>query len=228
MQAADDAGAQIVLGDRPIQITIDRILDNFTWRHARRLAGVLLAEARMRVAGTEEERAGAAARYLEQAMPATPAGREARDKLLQHVRGGVKERESFDAVLDAVASPALREAWFQWLNGVAPELLRPLLHERDLYLAWSLKRSKAVNGKRRVVGIVGKAHLRGILFAMQHDPHGELRFRDLVGGRNTREFKAARRREQALRFVRDTVVFSALAWYVTKWGLHFPWQLDAP
>lgn len=31
----------------------------------------------------------------------------------------------------------------------------PLLHERDVYLAWSLTRSKAVNGCSTVVGIVG-------------------------------------------------------------------------
>ena len=31
----------------------------------------------------------------------------------------------------------------------------PLLHERDVYLAWSLTRSKAVNGCSIVVGIVG-------------------------------------------------------------------------
>jgi hypothetical protein len=40
----------------------------------------------------------------------------------------------------------------------------PLLHERDMYLAWSLKRSKAVNGSGRVVGVVGKGHLRGVLY----------------------------------------------------------------
>lgn len=27
------------------------------------------------------------------------------------------------------------------------QVVGPLLHERDLYLAWSLKRSKAVNGR---------------------------------------------------------------------------------
>jgi hypothetical protein len=32
--------------------------------------------------------------------------------------------------------------------------------ERDLYLAWSLKRSKAVNGTSRVVGVIGKGHLQ--------------------------------------------------------------------
>ena len=30
---------------------------------------------------------------------------------------------------------------------LAVQVVGPLLHERDLYLAWSLKRSKAVNGR---------------------------------------------------------------------------------
>lgn len=48
----------------------------------------------------------------------------------------------------------------------------PLISERDLYLAWSLKRSKAVNGARRVVGVVGKGHLRGVCYALTHDAGG--------------------------------------------------------
>ena len=50
-----------------------------------------------------------------------------------------------------------------------PQLVASLVHERDLYLAWSLKRSKAVNGARAVVGVVGKGHLRGVCYALTHD-----------------------------------------------------------
>lgn len=48
-----------------------------------------------------------------------------------------------------------------------------------MYLAWSLKRSKAVNGTQRVVGVVGRGHLRGIVWGMTRDS-GQLRFTDLV------------------------------------------------
>lgn len=74
----------------------------------------------------------------------------------------------------------------QWMDKLVlkyPELLPSLVHERDMYLAWSLKRSKAVNGTKRVVGVVGRGHMRGIMHALKHDP-GNLRFRDLVGGKN--------------------------------------------
>jgi pheromone shutdown protein TraB len=68
-------------------------------------------------------------------------------------------------------------------------LLRVSAAERDLYLAWSMKRSKAVNGSRAVVGVVGKGHLRGLVYALKHD-QGSLRFADLVGGKNRKKSKA--------------------------------------
>lgn len=73
--------------------------------------------------------------------------------------------------------------WIDELVSEFPELLPSLVHERDMYLAWSLKRSKAVNGTERVVGVVGRGHMRGIMHALKHDP-GNLRFSDLVGGKN--------------------------------------------
>ncbi len=39
---------------------------------------------------------------------------------------------------------------------------RWLTRRSDLYLAWSLKRSKAVNGTRRVVGVVGPSVLHSL------------------------------------------------------------------
>ncbi|KAL9253648.1 hypothetical protein AKJ16_DCAP09704 [Drosera capensis] len=69
-------------------------------------------------------------------------------------------------------------------NLTYPSLLQPLVHERDTYLAWSLKRSKAVNQNKRVVGVIGKGHMNGVLYALISDL-GDLRFRDLVGERSS-------------------------------------------
>ena len=55
-----------------------------------------------------------------------------------------------------------------------------MLHERDAYLAWCLKRSKAVSGAKCVVGVVGFGHLRGVTWHLMQDS-GQLRFRDLAG-----------------------------------------------
>lgn len=49
----------------------------------------------------------------------------------------------------------------------------PLIYERDLYLAWTLKRSRAVCGQRRVVGVVGRGHLAGVMRAIADDRGGE-------------------------------------------------------
>jgi pheromone shutdown protein TraB len=68
-----------------------------------------------------------------------------------------------------------------------PQVMRPLVQERDMYLAWSLKRSKAVEGARVVVGVVGLGHVQGICESIDADNGRRregatpfLRFRDLV------------------------------------------------
>ncbi|KAM5557258.1 hypothetical protein ABKV19_024580 [Rosa sericea] len=70
---------------------------------------------------------------------------------------------------------------YEQLSSSYPSLLQSLIHERDTYLAWSLKRSKAVNKSKRVVGVIGKGHMNGVIYALLADS-GDLRFRDLVGG----------------------------------------------
>jgi pheromone shutdown protein TraB len=99
-------------------------------------------------------------------------------------------------MVEALKSDGAVNAMFAQLGARYPELVAPLVAERDLYLAWSLKRSKAVNGARAVVGVVGKGHMRGVVYALRHDAGGGLRFADLVGGRNRR---SVRRREAAVR-----------------------------
>lgn len=62
----------------------------------------------------------------------------------------------------------------------AVQVAGPLLHERDAYLAWCLKRSKAVSGARCVVGVIGFGHLRGVAWHLMQES-SQLRFRDLAG-----------------------------------------------
>ncbi|KAA0050015.1 traB domain-containing protein isoform X2 [Cucumis melo var. makuwa] len=68
---------------------------------------------------------------------------------------------------------------YEKLSFSYPSLLQPLIHERDTYLAWSLKRSKVVKSKR-VVGVIGRGHMNGVIYAITSD-QGNLRFRDLAG-----------------------------------------------
>eukprot|EP00899_Mesostigma_viride_P004234 jgi/Mesvir1/13811/Mv15965-RA.1 len=138
-EAADAVGAQLVLGDRPIEITLKR-----AWA----------------AMGTTEQ-----LRFLW-----TIAG------------GGQKLRHALQdpRMLDGLQSDDAVDRLYASLAALFPSLAVPLIHERDRYLAWSLKRSKAVNGASIVVGVLGRGHLRGVTYALRHDQDG-LRFKDLVG-----------------------------------------------
>lgn len=137
---------QVVLGDRPIEITLERAWEALTWRRKLELCWALLGP------------------------------------------GWGKDVDLTPDFIESLKSDDVLSSFVKELGQTFPELLGPLVHERDLYLAWSMKRSKAVNGTQRVVGVVGRGHLRGIVYAMHHDS-GSLRFADLVGGKNTREYK---------------------------------------
>ncbi|GLC40577.1 hypothetical protein PLESTF_001014000 [Pleodorina starrii] len=129
--AADDVGSQVVLGDRPVEITLSRAWAALPLSRRLRLCGELLRGA----LGTQ---------------------RQALDEEL------VERLKSDDAV----------SAFFSQLSTSYPELVGPLVTERDLYLAWSLKRSKAVNGAGVVLGVVGRGHLRGVVYALLRDQGG--------------------------------------------------------
>uniref|UniRef100_A0A383VMJ9 TraB domain-containing protein n=1 Tax=Tetradesmus obliquus TaxID=3088 RepID=A0A383VMJ9_TETOB len=147
-RAADAAGASLVLGDRPIEITLERAWNALPWQRRLRLLG---------------------------------------DLLLASLAPKAEELTAED--VERFRSDDTISQFFDQLSSSYPELIAPLIAERDLYLAWSMKRSKAVNGSRAVVGVVGKGHLRGLVYALKHD-QGSLRFADLVGGKNRKKSKA--------------------------------------
>ncbi|TVU04724.1 hypothetical protein EJB05_47855, partial [Eragrostis curvula] len=134
-RVSEDIGAQLVLGDRPIEITLERAWKSLSWDEKSKLVISLF-------------------RGIASATEDTPEQDE-----------------------KTAGSPY---ELYQKLSGSYPSLLQPLIHERDMFLAWSLKRSKAVNKSKTVVGVVGKGHMNGIVYALISD-QGDLRFRDLVG-----------------------------------------------
>ncbi|KAL4419725.1 hypothetical protein ABPG75_006823 [Micractinium tetrahymenae] len=175
-EEAEALGAQLVLGDRPIEITLQRAWDALTWRQRWRLAAELA------------------------------------DGLLSVQQGSLDE-----AAVERLKDDDAVSLLFNALSQQYPQLVGPLVHERDLYLAWSLKRSKAVNGARRVVGVVGKGHLRGVCYALTHDAAGaNLRFRDLVGGKNVKADRARQRAAAAGRFALETAALGAAWWAWTE------------
>ncbi|KAI9112099.1 hypothetical protein K1719_016995 [Acacia pycnantha] len=139
-KASEEVGAQIVLGDRPIEITLQR-----AWR---------------------------ALKWTEKLS------------LVVSVVRGITSSSSISANNLEEEPSSDDEGTFQLYEQLSfsyPSLLQPLLHERDTYLAWSLKRSKAVKNCKKVVGVIGKGHMNGVVYALISD-QGNLRFRDLAGG----------------------------------------------
>ncbi|GJN04179.1 hypothetical protein PR202_ga21703 [Eleusine coracana subsp. coracana] len=133
-RVSEDIGAQLVLGDRPIEITLERAWKSLSWDEKSKL-------------------------------------------VISLFRGITSATDAPEQDEKAAGSPY---ELYQKLSASYPSLLQPLIHERDMFLAWSLKRSKAVNKSKTVVGVVGKGHMNGIVYALISD-QGDLRFRDLVG-----------------------------------------------
>lgn len=83
----------------------------------------------------------------------------------------------------------------EMLKEESEQLYRVLVDERDGYLAWSCKRSRAVRGKKVVVGIVGRGHVKGVGDWIRRDNEerstggGLLWFKQLVGRGGRQEEK---------------------------------------
>ncbi|KAL9690816.1 hypothetical protein QQ045_011226 [Rhodiola kirilowii] len=140
-KASEEVGAQIVLGDRPIEITLERAWNSLGWNE--------------------------------------------KFSLLTSVIRGITSasRLSTESLKDSSEEDGTYQL-YERLSLTFPSLLQPLIHERDTYLAWSLKRSKAVNSGKRVVGVIGKGHMNGVIYALVSDL-GDLRFRDLAGNKQS-------------------------------------------
>ncbi|XP_051143845.1 uncharacterized protein LOC127260186 [Andrographis paniculata] len=158
-KASEEIGAQLVLGDRPIEITLERAWSSLTWTEKLSLVSSVL--------GGITSPADLSTTALEQKS-----------------NGG-------DGSLQL----------YELLSISYPSLLSPLLHERDTFMAWSLKRSKAVNGGRNVVGVIGKGHMNGVVYSLVSD-QGNLRFKDLAGKKTGGGWLASFGKG----LVRDTVV----------------------
>ncbi|CAL5228667.1 g11840 [Coccomyxa viridis] len=172
-RSAERIGAQIVLGDRPIEITLQRAWQALTWPQRLRLLGLLL-----------------------QSGPVDPSELNAQ---------AVEALKDDDIITSVVAEYSEK----------FPQVVGPLLHERDLYLAWSLKRSKAVNGTKSVVGVIGRGHVRGVLYNLTTPNSSGLRFRDLVGSKAEREGGPSRRQRIARRIALELLLAA---------GAYFAWE----
>ncbi|KAG8381377.1 hypothetical protein BUALT_Bualt06G0115900 [Buddleja alternifolia] len=163
-KASEVIGAQLVLGDRPIEITLERAWSSLKWKEK-----------------------------------------------LSLVSSVVRGISSFDLSEKTSEEPSTGDSNFQLYEKLSlsyPSLLPPLIYERDTFLAWSLKRSKAVNNSKKVVGVIGKGHMNGVIYALVSD-QGNLRFRDVAGRRSGNDDSWAVSIAKDL--LRDTVI-GVLLW----------------
>ncbi|XP_039025340.1 traB domain-containing protein-like isoform X1 [Hibiscus syriacus] len=161
-KASEEVGAQIVLGDRPIEITLERAWKSLNWSEK---VNLVLSVIRGITAP------------------------------LSDISGNdLKEQSNGDDTFQL----------YERLSFSYPSLLQPLVHERDTYLAWSLKRSKAVNKCKTVVGVIGKGHMNGVIYALVSD-QGDLRFRDLAG-KTPSEAESGWVQDLFKSLVRDTLI----------------------
>lgn len=154
--AAEACGAQVVLGDRPIEITLRRAWDLLGRRD--RLA-VLAALVGSGMRGGEEVRARVDAVRAQAAERSDLRAGSAGVAGTQGVASGAGTEASVRTVGEsgALRGSGLADdlAGVMQREGVPQGLARAMLHERDLYLGWTLKRSRAVNGCRCARGRLG-------------------------------------------------------------------------
>jgi len=136
-RAAERVGAQIVLGDRPLEITLERAWDAMAPREKWSMLSMFASSG---------------------SSPLTTG------ELQTDVMRALSEEGS-----------DLLEAYESILRSRIPNLLTPLITERDIFLSLSMKSSLAVNGCNRVVGVVGRAHLPGVMRALNEDHSGEFK-----------------------------------------------------
>ncbi|XP_021765182.1 traB domain-containing protein isoform X1 [Chenopodium quinoa] len=164
---SEEIGAQIVLGDRPIEITLERAWNSLKWAEKLSLVSSV-------------------------------------------IQGITSSSETSTANVKESGTDDNPYQLYEKLSSAYPSLLQPLILERDTYLAWSLKRSKAVNNCKRVVGVIGKGHLNGVIYALISDL-GDLRFRDLAGNKSGANVPNAWINKIVKDLARDTLI-GVLLW----------------
>jgi len=166
--AARAVGSTLVLGDRPIELTLSRAWAALTWSD--RAAALLLA---LGVRPTSPLVAGTALPTLLTALAAIEGTAAPASS------GG--DSSPSPVTLDTLRrDPAALASLIAALDTACPPVAAALVHERDEWLAWSIARSQAVRGAGVVVAVIGAGHARGVLWHLQDHAHRPL-FKELAG-----------------------------------------------
>jgi len=139
-RAAERVGASLILGDRPIEITLERAWRSLSLRDRWRL------------------------------VRSVADGRSASSSSIEK-----SERDASELIQMALDDDDILSQYEALLAREFPSLVAPLVRERDVFLSLTIKSSYAVSGKRRVLGVVGQGHLRGVVRALGEEHAGQFR-----------------------------------------------------
>ena len=162
-RGAEQLNATLVLGDRPVEITLERSWRALSWdERGQVLRGGLQALAGADNVGSVTAAGSAADSSEMQRLVDSALGEEI-------AAGGDGDDRALTSARDAVA--AMESA----LSARFPSVVEPLITERDIFLSLTIKSSMAVSGKRCVLGVVGAGHLDGVVRALGEDHQGEFK-----------------------------------------------------
>ena len=205
--AARSVGASLVLGDRPIELTLARAWAALTWRDRAAAAALALGA----VPPTSPLVAGTALPTLLAALAAIEGTSAAAVSSPPPSAPSLPSLPSLDA---HTRDPAALASMVAALDAASPRLAAALVHERDEWLAWSIARSQAVRGADVVVAVIGAGHVRGVLWHLLDASNRPL-FKELAGqGVGRRAGRAAALKKFAV----ETAVVSGLwaAWQAVR------------
>ncbi|KAL0371654.1 UNVERIFIED_CONTAM: hypothetical protein Scaly_0847000 [Sesamum calycinum] len=155
-KASEEIGAQLVLGDRPIEITLERAWSSLKWKE--------------------------------------------KLSLVSSVIRGITSSDLSNKTLEESSSGDSSFQLYEQLSFSYPSLLL-LSYMNEI-------QSKAVNNSKKVVGVIGKGHMNGVVYSLVSDT-GNLRFRDLAGKKPGNDYGWASSIAKDL--FRDTVI-GVLLW----------------
>lgn len=182
--AARRVGATIVLGDRPIEITLRRAWEGLSWPERLKLGRMLLfgEGGGGGVGGDAKEGEAAAA---SPSSPSSPSPVPLLSSTTTTSNTTTFSSPSFTLSLEQIDAlsrdPTSLAAVVASLDAELPALSRALVHERDEWLSWSLARSRAVCGAGTVVGVLGAGHVRGVAWRLAEGERCRPRFAELAG-----------------------------------------------
>ena len=163
-RAAERVGASLILGDRPIEITLERAWRSLSLRDRWRL---VRSVADGRSASSPSPNPSPSPGPSPSPSPSTSTSTSSSIEK--------SERDASELIQMALDDDDILSQYEALLAREFPSLIAPLVRERDVFLSLTIKSSYAVSGKRRVLGVVGQGHLRGVVRALGEEHAGQFR-----------------------------------------------------